>query len=432
MSENPISILVSRRFLPLFITQFFGAFNDNLFRQAILILITFGMAETFSTSVGVMNNLAVGLFILPFFLFSALAGQLADKYEKTGQIFWIKVWEIGLMIAGAIGFYLSSLPVLIVVLTGLGLQSTFFGPIKYSILPDLLAKKDLLFANAMIEAGTFLAILLGTLVGGFVMATENGHSAIAAVTISIAVLGTLSGRMVPKTGQAAPDIKITANIFASTKAQMQKAWACNISRRSIIGISWIWMYGSLYISQMPVIIKSHLGGDESVVTLSMACFALGIAIGSFLCNRLLKGLISSRLASPTFIVMLCLGVLLYVLVPAEASNIGALSALAFIQLPLNDLIMALLLTTAICAGIVIVPLYAVLQDKTDRSERSRIIAATNICNSGFMAGGAIIAALLVSFGASTSFIFLLIAVGNIAMITITNRLSSDLKTASKQ
>lgn len=420
------AFFVSRRFLPLFITQFLGAFNDNLFRQAIIILITFGLAQQVAMAPAILNNLAVGFFILPYFLFSALAGQLADKYEKSGQIFWIKVWEVGLMIAGAFALYLSSLPLLIAVLSGLGLQSTFFGPIKYGILPDLMKETELLSANALIEAGTFIAILFGTIIGGLLIQLDSGWQYLAALTISVAFVGTLSGRMVPKTGQAAPDLKITKNIFASTGEQLRVAWQTDVTRRSILGISWIWLYGSIYISQMPVVAKDHLGGDESVVTLFMACFSVGIGVGSFLCNKLLKGAISARLAPPALLVLLVLSGFLYLILPPVSDGLPQLSVTAFLALPFNWVILIILTLTAIFAGMIIVPMYAILQNKTDRAQRSRMIAANNIINSGFMAGASLTAAALIAAGLTTMDVLLLTGIANLLLLKPAKALHDEL------
>ena len=406
----------TKRFLPLFITQFLGAFNDNLFRSAIIMLITFGMAEQIGTAPAILNNVAIGLFILPYFIFSALAGQLADKYEKSGQIIWIKIWEVLLMLTGALGFYLGSLPMLIAVLAGLGLQSTFFGPIKYSILPELMNHKELLSANALIEAGTFIAILLGTIIGGLVATSDGGVFGVSVLTIVAALVGVLSGRLVPKTTPAAPDLTITKNIFTSTRHQMKKAWSADISRYSILGISWIWMYGSLYITQIPVVAKDHLHGDETVVTVFMACFTLGIGLGSMLCSKLLKGAISARLAKPALLGLLTLGIALYLALPTASDSTQLLGISEFMQVPFNWLILAILLVTAALAGMIIVPMYAILQDKSDSSERSRMIAANNIVNSGFMAGGSIIATVIVAVGLTTADVLLILAFANLLIL----------------
>ncbi len=425
--KNPIiALLGTRRFLPLFITQFLGAFNDNLFRSAIIMLITFGMLDEMAASPAVMNNVAIGLFILPYFIFSALAGQLADKFEKSRQIVWIKLWEVALMVIGALGFYYSSLPLLIIVLSGLGLQSTFFGPIKYGILPDLMKPQELLSANALIEAGTFIAILLGTIIGGLLMASGNGVFGITALTILAAVVGVFSGKSVPKGMPAAPDLTIKKNIFASTGEQLKKAMSVSVTRRTIIGISWIWMYGSIYITQIPVVAKEHLHGDETVVTLFMACFTFGIGIGSMLCSKLLKGRISAKLAKPALLWLFGLGVLLFALLPTKSEASTLLDLTAFMAIAYNWLILAVLLLTAMLAGLIIVPMYAILQDKAKPQERSRMIAANNIVNSGFMAGGSIIASLIIAFGFSTIEVLFILGLANLLIIPSVDKLHKTL------
>jgi len=420
------SFILKRHFLPLFVTQFLGAFNDNLFRQAIIILITFGLAQQVGMAPAILNNLAVGFFILPYFLFSALAGQLADKYEKADQIVWIKLWEVALMCVGALALYFSSLPLLIAVLTGLGLQSTFFGPIKYGILPDLVQEKELLTANSVVEAGTFIAILLGTIIGGLLMKEADGWLYLSTLTISVALIGTLSGRMVPKTGRAAPNIRVRANIFSSTGQQLKIAWQTDVTRRSIVGISWIWLYGSIYISQMPVVAKDHLGGDETVVTLFMACFSVGIGVGSFLCSKLLKGVISARLSRPALLLLLLLSLILYATLPPERPGATPVPVAVFLTSGFNWFIVAVLTLTAIFAGMIIVPMYAILQHETPRSQRSRMIAANNIINSGFMAGGSILAAALIASGLSTTDILLIFGGANLLILSSARKLEKML------
>lgn len=427
MAEKEPHFLWTKRFLPLFLTQFFGAFNDNLFRQAVIILITFRFAEEVSVSAPILTNLAVGLFILPFFLFSALAGQLADKYEKQNQIIWIKMWEIGLMAVGAYAFYLESLPVMIAVLAGLGLQSTFFGPIKYGILPDLMKRDELLSANALVEAATFVAILLGTVIGGMLVLSDGGLSAVSGFMIAIAVVGTLTGRMVPKTGQAAPDLTIRKNVVASTGALLKSSWSNDISRRAIVGISWIWLLGTIFIAQIPDIVKNRLGGDEQIVTLFMACFSLGIGAGSLICSKVLKGSITARLAVPGLVSLATVTTLLFFLLPsAPLPASGEVGLAAFLSDPRNMVITLLLVMIAMGAGIVIVPLYAVLQDRTDRAERSRTMAATNIVNSGFMAVGSLTAAAMIGFGLTSPQVLMITGVANLLFVPVAGRLHKSL------
>lgn len=411
----------------MFLTQFLGAFNDNLFRQAVIILITFRFAQEVSVAAPILTNLAVGLFILPFFLFSALAGQLADKFEKTHQIVWIKVWEIALMIVGAVAFYLESLPLMIIVLAGLGLQSTFFGPIKYGILPDLMRRDELLSANALVEAATFIAILLGTVIGGMLVLSDGGLSSVSVFMIALAVVGAFTGRLVPKTGQAAPDLVVQKNIFVSTGALLKSSWSSNVTRRAIIGISWIWLLGTIFIAQIPDIVKNRLGGDEQIVTLFMACFSLGIGAGSLLCSKVLKGAITARLAAPGLVSLALATTILFLLVPAQNGSVaGPVGIVAFLSSPTNLVITGLLVVIAMGAGMVIVPLYAVLQDRTDRSERSRTMAATNIVNSGYMAVGSLAAAALIGFGLTSPQVLLITGLGNLVFIPVVGRLQKSL------
>jgi len=426
VEEKNKHFLLTRRFLPLFLTQFLGAFNDNIFRQAVIILITFQFAAELSMAPPILTNLAVGLFILPFFLFSALAGQLADKFEKSNQIVWIKLWEIVLMIIGAFAFYAESLPLMIIVLAGLGLQSTFFGPIKYGILPDLMKRTELLSANALVEAATFVAILLGLMIGGTLVLSEGGLTQVSFFMIAIAVVGTLTGRMVPKTGAAAPDLKINLNIFASTGQLLKSSWSNDISRRAIIGISWIWLLGTIFIAQIPDIVKNRLGGDEQIVTLFMACFSLGIGAGSLICSRLLKGVITAKLAVPALWSLAIVSAALVALLPASASTDTAIGLQVFLQSPINIAITLLMICVAVGAGIIIVPLYAILQDRTDRQNRSRTMAATNIVNSGFMAVGSLLAAALIGAGISSPQVLLITGVANLIFIPIVKRLQRDL------
>lgn len=429
MTEPKSSFIFTRRFLPIFLTQFFGAFNDNLFRQAVIILITFKFATELDMAPAILTNLAVGLFILPYFLFSALAGQLADKFEKARQIVWIKVWEIGLMILGGIAFYLESLPLMIAVLAGLGLQSTFFGPIKYGILPDLMDRDELLSTNALVEAGTFIAILLGTIIGGILVLSDGGIFQVSAFMVLIAAVGTFTGWLVPKTGQAAPDLTIQFNIFASTRQLMKASWANDVSRRAIIGISWIWLLGTIFIAQIPDIVKNRLGGNEDMVTLFMACFSVGIGVGSMLCSKLLKGEITARLAVPGLWALAVVTTTLFLILPGPmpAETAPPFTSVAdFLIDPVNLLITVILILISMGAGMVIVPLYAILQDRTERAERSRTIAATNVVNSGFMAGGSLLAAALIGFGFSSPQVLLLTGFANLLFVPVMMRLHGDL------
>ncbi len=425
MAGHSLKLLKSRNFLPLFITQFLGAFNDNLFRFAVIMMITFGVTNT-TTDPAILNNLAIAMFILPYFLFSALAGELADKYEKSGQIKWIKIWEIGLMSAGAIGFYTQNIYILIGVLSGLGLQSTFFGPIKYGILPQHLKREDLLGGSALIEAGTFIAILLGTTIGALIAVGDGSALNISLFTVVIAVLGTLSGLYVPKTPRADPDLKINLNIFSSTGQRLRRVYRSHIAWPAIMGISWIWAFGSIYLTQIPVITKEMLRGDETVVTLFLCCFSVGVGAGSLFCSRILKGEISARLAPKGLVVLTALCCLLFFLIPDEPRELIIMTLPEFLSEPMNVVILINVAFIAMLAGVVIVPLYAILLDQTDPAERSRVIASTNIINSGFMVLAGITAALLAALGFATAEIALLTGILSLAFIFPVKKLHSRL------
>ncbi|WCL54923.1 MFS transporter [Gimibacter soli] len=417
MAGSAFHLLKERGFLSLFVTQFLGAFNDNLFRSALIMLITFRLANDVDVAPAILNNLAIGLFILPYFLFSAFAGELADKFEKARQVLFIKLWEVGLALFGGVAFHMANLPFLMAVLAGLGLQSTFFGPIKYGILPDLVKREDLLAANALIEAGTFISILLGTLVGGLLILTDEGIESVTTLVLVVAVLGTISGALVPKMGAAAPHIRITPNIFASTRRELKAAWASDIVRPAIIGISWIWALGSIYLTQLPVLVHDRLGGDETVVTLFLAVFSLGIGVGSFLSNQLLRGNVSAKLALPGLGLLAAFSLLLPLVVPAMPP-LGAapLDFTGFLGLPEGWMVLALVTLTSLAGGLVIVPLYTLLQERTPREGRSRVIAVNNIVNSGFMAGSAGIAALLAASGLDSLGILIATAAGSLLAI----------------
>ncbi len=434
MGRTQWQLFGTRRFLPLFITQFLGALNDNLFRQALVILITVKLAGEMGIQPSILTNLAIGLFILPFFLFSALAGQLADKYEKTNQIVWIKVWEIGLMVAGAFAVYFQNFYMMVAILSGLGLQSTFFGPIKYGVLPDLMKTDELLSANALIEAGTFVAILLGILVGGLVISHDGDNFIISGLMIAFAVIGTLTGRLVPKTGQAAPDLTIRRNIFVSTGTLLKSAWNSDIARPAIIGISWIWLYGSIYIAQIPEVVYARMGGDKTVITLVIACFSVGIGAGALLCSRILKGEISARLA-PRALMGLGAVSLLFVLALPDEPNVPftvdtVVGIKAFVMTIGNWPMLVALIGVAMMAGMVIVPLYTILQEYTPREGRSRAIAANNVFNSAFMAGGTLVAAALISLGLTVIQILILYAAANLLLLRPARSLKSRIESAN--
>jgi MFS family permease len=286
-AHGQFTLLRERRYAPFFWTQFFGAANDNVFKNAFVVFVTFEAAGRLAVDAGMIVNLIGAVFILPFMLFSATSGQLADKYEKSRLIRAIKLLEIAIMTIGLAGFVLGSVALLFVALALLGIHSTLFGPVKYAILPQHLSDEELVGGNGLVEAGTFVAILLGTIAGGLVVAVKpDGARFAGALVIAIAVAGWLVSRRIPYTPAVAPQLAINWNPFTETWRNLVIARENSVVWRSMLGISWFWFYGAIYLAQLPAFTQRVLGGDEHVFTLLLALFSIGIGIGSLLCERL--------------------------------------------------------------------------------------------------------------------------------------------------
>ena len=276
-ASNQFDLLKERRFAPFFWTQFLGAGNDNVFKNAFVVFVAFEAAATTSIDAGMVVNLIGAIFIVPFMLFSATAGQLADKYEKSRLIRLIKLFEIAIMAIGLAGFALSSITLLFVALALLGVHSTLFGPVKYAILPQTLRTEELVGGNGMVEMGTFIAILIGTIAGGLVVAIRPGGPLLAGgLAIAIAVAGWLVSRAIPAVPAVAPDLAINWNPLTETWKNIRFAQTEIVVWRSMLGISWFWFYGAIYLAQLPVFTRSVLGGDEHVFTFLLATFSVGI------------------------------------------------------------------------------------------------------------------------------------------------------------
>ncbi|MDH5552774.1 MAG: acyl-[ACP]--phospholipid O-acyltransferase, partial [Nitrosomonas sp.] len=414
MHPDQWHLLKSKRFLPLFITQFLGAFNDNIFKNALIILITYSAIDNSALSPQIMVTMAAGIFILPFFLFSAIAGQLADKYDKTKLIRIIKFFEVLLMMGAAIGFFMGNTYFLLLILFLMGTQSAFFGPVKYGILPDQLVEKELVGGNALIQTGTFVSILVGTIIGGLLILTEHGITLISTLVILVALIGWISSFFIPSTQAAAPDITIKHNIFTETHAIIQQIQKNSSNFRAILGISWFWLFGATFLSQLPTFTKVIIDGNEQVVTLFLAVFSVGIGIGSLLCNKLLKGEIAA-----TFVPLGMLGMTLFTLdLYFASSNVVTSSesilmgASTFLETFTHWRILIDLLGIAICGGIYIVPLYAMIQSHAEASYRSRTIAGINIMNALFMVISAIGTSLMLASGFAVTEVFFTIAILN--------------------
>jgi len=405
-------LLRTRRFGPLFLTQFLGAFNDNLFKNALIVLVTFQSAQWTAMRPEILANLAAGLFILPYFLFSATAGQLADKYDKAMLARLTKLLEVGIAIVAITGFLLHSLTVLLSVLFLLGLQSTFFGPVKYAILPQHLDESELIGGNAQIEAGTFVAILIGTLAGGLLAGAGLDPVWIALAALGVAVAGYVASRSIPAAPPPAPDLVISANPLTETWRNIGFARQNRTVFLSILGISWFWLYGALFLAQIPAFGKNVLGGSEAVVTLLLAVFTVGIGAGSLLCERL-----SARHVELGLVPFGSIGLTLFgldfalaamVLPPvSEVHGISVLLGQAGIWRILADLLLL-----GLFGGFFIVPLYALVQLRSEPEHRARIIANNNILNAFFMVIGAGAAAAMLGAGLSIPMLFAIAAVCN--------------------
>jgi len=409
---SQFALLRSRRFLPLFVTQFLGALNDNFFKNALVILVTYRLAEQAGLNGQILVTAAGGLFILPFFLFSATAGLLADKFEKRRLILAVKAAEILFMAIAAAGFYTGHVTLLMTVLFLMGVHSTFFGPIKYGILPAHLAPGELLAGNALIEAGTFLAILIGTIVGGVAILTTHGIAIVSLGLLAVAIAGLIAAIFIPAAPPPAPDLTLRFNIVADTLDMLRYARQRRELFLAMLGISWFWLVGATFLSQFPTLAKDVVGADENVVTLFLVAFTIGIALGSLICNKLLAGEVSTRLVP-----LAALGISLFTVdlyyASAALPPAGALLGIGdFLAHLAGWRIVGDLVLIAMSGGIFIVPLYAFLQAHSEESHRSRVIAANNIWNALFMVAAALATMGLLMLGFTVPQVFLIVAIVN--------------------
>jgi 1-acyl-sn-glycerol-3-phosphate acyltransferase len=398
------------RFGPLFATQFMGAFNDNVFKNALVLLVVFQGSVVFGLAPAVVVQLAAGLFVLPFFLFSGTAGQLADKYEKTRLIRLIKAIEIGIASLAALGFVTHHIELLLGTLFLMGLHSTLFGPLKYSILPQHLHADELVAGNAWIEAGTFVAILAGSVAAGFLMARPNGPMLAGVACIAVAGMGYLASRAIPVAPAAAPDLIINLNPLTEAVNNVRLARGNRTVFLSLLGISWFWFFGALFLSQFPPYVKDVLGGDELMATALLSTFIIGIALGSFLCERLSGKRVEVGLVPLGSIGLTIFGVMLWWVSPAEP--LSGMTIQTFMSTPGSMGIVAALVMLGVAGGFFTVPLYALIQERSAPALRSRIVAANNIINSGFMVVAALMAAVALQLGATVTQLFLITALLN--------------------
>ncbi|MDM1720340.1 MFS transporter [Acinetobacter towneri] len=397
--EKNEHLLRSRRFLPTFLTQFFGALNDNVYKQALLLVFTYGWISQQSANVSTLNNLAALLFILPYFIFSATAGQLADKYERAQLVRAIKLLEIIIMLIGTVGFILGNLWLLLMALFLMGAQSTFFGPIKYAILPEVLKPHELMSGNAIFQSGTSIAILLGMILGGAVISVSAGNLVwISLTVVIIALIGYASSRFVLTQRVTAPDIQIDWNFFRTSFQTLKYAKSLPMIFLILLGNSWYWFYGATYLTQIPQLTQQNLHASENVVSLLLTLFSVGIGVGSLLCRKIGGTEVNIKMVP---IGAVGLTVFAFYLAGALAfvpEKTGALLGLAevFQQDWSYYHVMCAVTLLGISGGFYIVPLYAMMQAYSPRSHRARVVAANNILNAVFMVSSAIFSILILS------------------------------------
>jgi 1-acyl-sn-glycerol-3-phosphate acyltransferase len=408
--KTQFRLLFERRFGPFFLTQLMGAFNDNVYKNALVILVAYHAADFGSADPQTLPNYAAGLFILPFVLFSASAGQLADKFDKALLIRAIKAAGIGIMAVAAAGLYLKSLPLLLAALFLLGTHSTFFGPVKYSILPQTLRPQELVGGNGLVEMGTFVAILAGTIIAGLLVAMPAGVHLVAATILGVALAGFLCSLVIPRAGAVDPALTFNWNPVAETWNNLRLARGNRTVFLSMLGISWFWFYGALFLSQFPAYSRNVLGGSEHVVTLLLALFSVGVAAGSLLCERLSGHKVEIGLVPFGSIGLSVFAVDLFFATPAAPG--ADLGAWAFLAQPGSWRVALDLFMIGLFGGFYIVPLYALIQTRSQASHRSRIIAANNILNAVFMVAAAGLAIAALEAGATIPQILLLTGVLN--------------------
>ena len=409
--------------MPLFLTQFLGAFNDNLFKSALVTLITFDLAAKYGLNAPVLITVVAGLFILPFFLFSSLAGQISDKYEKSRLIRIIKLVEIILMVLTAAAFHYVQLWWLIALLFLMGAQSTFFGPLKYSVLPQLLREDELVAGNGLVNAGTNVAILTGTLCGGLFIMSPLGRYYISAGIVGVAAAGYIASRFIPVLPASSPVLKIDRNLFRSTWQLITYPVPNRPVFMSIIGISWFWFLGSVFLAQFPSFAKDIVGGDEQVSTLFLVVFTVGIGFGATFCNKLLGGRVSGKYVPGSLIAISVFIVMLYLVSPSQAAG-GALSGVgAFLSSGRSWLIILSMFLIAASGGLYSIPMYAMMQNLTPETHMARTIASLNIIDSLGMVIAAALMSAMIAAGMSINGVFLSMAFINLLMLPLTLKIA---------
>ncbi|PJD92882.1 MAG: MFS transporter [Legionella sp.] len=410
---QPFYLLTSRRLVPLFMTQFLGACNDNLLKNALVIFIVFHLSDSLGLNAQLFVAIASGLFILPFFLCSTTAGLLADKYKKSDLILRIKAVELLLMPLAALGFYLQNITILMTALFLIGIQATFFGPLKYAILPELLQEDELIAGNGLIEAGTFIAILLGTILGGTLMLHPHGKVIISSILMALAFLGWLSAWFIPASTHAQDHLVINFNLFQELQSLFQYTQLQKDIFLSMLGISWFWLFGATLLSTLPHYTKHVLHADQTVVTFFFALFSIGLALGSLLYTGMSKkkphanAIYLSLLGMTVFTLDICRSSQAYISIHVDT----LMNVHQFLSTPQSYGVIFDFCCIAILGGLYTVPLYTLLQSRTVAAHRARVMACNNIMNAGCMLVSALLIMSTASLHHSSLYMLWMLAAG---------------------
>jgi acyl-[acyl-carrier-protein]-phospholipid O-acyltransferase/long-chain-fatty-acid--[acyl-carrier-protein] ligase len=427
MTASQIYLFKDKRFLPLFIVQFCGCFNDNVLKNALIILITYKLSGLTAYSTPIMLLMANAIFITPFIIFSGISGQLADKFERSTLVQLIKLAEVAIVCLAAYGFFHTDLVILYLSIGLMGMHSTFFGPLKYSILPDHLTKDELLAANGFVEAGTFVSILIGTILGGFY---TTFASVVMFFMLLVSVVGFAASFFLPKSNNSNPNLVINPNILQETLNIVKYAHSKKQVFLPILGISWFWFIGAALIAQIPLLTRDLFGADETVANLFLAVFSIGVGVGSFWCNKLFENEITTK-----YLFMAAFGISLFGIDLFFASRISAVgheidqlkNVMVFISKLHNWRILADLFLLSAISGLYVVPLFAVMQYFSSPAYRSRVIAANNVLNAVFMVASTLFLSVLFTLGCPVHVVILLVCLLNVLVAVYIYRLLPEAK-----
>ena len=415
MSQGSFSLMAQRRFLPLFVSQFMGAANDNLFKNAVAILVVYRLGAASGMSPQVLVTVAAGIFMLPYFLFSATAGQMADRFEKSRLMQIWKAIEIAIAVIGAWSLMAENTSGMLLVLFLLGFQATFTGPIKYAVLPEYLVESELIGGNALIEGGTFLAILAGTIAGGLLVLLDHGTIIVGVGSVLLASGGFATSLLLPRAHGGNAQVTVGRNPLRETAILLRMVGEKRDLRLSMLGISWFWLVGATYLSLFPAFAKHVLAADEHVVTVMLTMFSIGVGVGSMLCGKLLKGEVSAKHVPFAALGMTLFAFDLWLASRPVHGGEGLASLSEFLSHPASWRILGDLLAFSICSGIYIVPLYAILQSHSEERVRARVVAANNISNAAFVVVAALVSGGLLAAGMTVSGVFLVVGLANLGV-----------------